>query len=180
MERLTHHRVKIDSKTKLLINGSEILTTQGIKGNLHSVGVGFGTGRHTSDRKLDLLKELPKPKAGYVYYPPEVPLPPKTADGPRAVKHVLEPQSPIKLESQLYHHRAPVRLDAGTQHHQPDVQSEGCDPIPKSVRSQALSAHVTMHGVNLSARTLTNMPDKESVGVSARPLSETSVREQGD
>ena len=59
MERLTHHRVKIDSETKLLINGKEVLTHQGIKGNINKVGLGFGTGRHTSGRRLDLLKEVP-------------------------------------------------------------------------------------------------------------------------
>ena len=40
--------------------------------------------------------------------------------------------------------------------------------MPKSVRSAALSAHVTMHGVNLSARTLTAMPERESIAVSAK------------
>ena len=59
METLTHHRVKIDEKTQLLINGREVLTHKGIKGNIHKVGVGFGTGRHTSGRRLDLLKEVP-------------------------------------------------------------------------------------------------------------------------
>ena len=53
MERLTHHRVKIDSETKLLINGREVLTHKGIKGNINKVGLGFGTGRHTSGRRLD-------------------------------------------------------------------------------------------------------------------------------
>ena len=56
MERLTHHRVKIDEETKLLINGSEVLSSKGIRGNIHKVGVGFGTGRHTSGRRNDLLK----------------------------------------------------------------------------------------------------------------------------
>lgn len=59
MGMLTHHRVRIDQQTKLLINGSEILTQEGIKGNINKVGVGFGTGRHTSGRRLDLLKEVP-------------------------------------------------------------------------------------------------------------------------
>lgn len=62
METLTHHRVKIDERTKVLINGSEVLTHSGIKGSIHKVGVGFGTGRHTSGRRLDLLKEVPPPK----------------------------------------------------------------------------------------------------------------------
>ena len=59
MGMLTHHRVKIDKETKLLINGSEILTQEGIKGNINKVGVGFGTGRWTSGRRVDLLKEVP-------------------------------------------------------------------------------------------------------------------------
>lgn len=59
MGMLTHHRVKIDKETKLLINGSEILTQEGIKGNINKVGVGFGTGRWTSGRRMDLLKEVP-------------------------------------------------------------------------------------------------------------------------
>ena len=63
MGMLTHHRVKIDKETKLLINGSEILTQEGIKGNINKVGVGFGTGRWTSGRRLDLLKEVPVPKS---------------------------------------------------------------------------------------------------------------------
>lgn len=59
MGMLTHHRVKIDKETKLLINGSEILTQGGIKGTINKVGVGFGTGRWTSGRRQDLLKEVP-------------------------------------------------------------------------------------------------------------------------
>jgi len=35
MEKLTHHRVKIDEKTQLLINGREVLTQKGIKGNIN-------------------------------------------------------------------------------------------------------------------------------------------------
>ena len=62
MAKLTHHRVRIDQSTKLLINGSEVLSQKGIKGNIHKVGVGFGTGRHTSGRRLDLLKDVPVSK----------------------------------------------------------------------------------------------------------------------
>ena len=120
------------------------------------------------------------PKAGYVYYPPEVPLPPRTAGGRRMASPVKEVEAPVTVVPESPKHRAPIRLDAETQHQEPEVQSEGCDPMPKSVRSAALSAHVTLHGVNLSARTLTALPDKESVAISARPLSEVSVREQGD
>lgn len=57
MEALTHNRIKIDAETKILINGSEVLTHKGIKGKIHKVGVGFGTGRHTSGIRLDLLKD---------------------------------------------------------------------------------------------------------------------------
>jgi len=99
---LTHHRVKIDKETKLLINGSEILTQGGIKGNINKVGVGFGTGRWTSGRREDLLKEVPLP---------------------------------VKLRKTSPKHRDPVRMDAETQHFEPDMHSEGCDPISPSVRS---------------------------------------------
>ena len=59
METLTHHKVVIDEKTQLLINGSEVLSEKGISGKIHKVGVGFGTGRHTSGIRLDLLKDAP-------------------------------------------------------------------------------------------------------------------------
>ena len=59
METLTHGKVEITEKTSLLINGSEVLTQKGISGKIHKVGVGFGTGRHTSGHRLDLLKETP-------------------------------------------------------------------------------------------------------------------------
>ena len=51
MEDLTNHRARIDENTKLLINGSELLSQHGISGKIHKVGVGFGTGRHTQSRK---------------------------------------------------------------------------------------------------------------------------------
>ena len=43
-----------------------------------------------------------------------------------------------------------------------------------------ISAHLTQNDVCLSARTLTVMPEKENIALSARPLSEVSMREQGD
>ena len=113
MKQLTHHRVKIDEQTKLLINGSEVLTHKGIKGNIHSVGVGFGTGRHTSGRRLDLLKEVPvakpKPEPDSLVIKPE----------PQRMTS-LEPQPPMadspiispKARSPL--HRHVVRADAMT------------------------------------------------------------------
>ena len=48
------------------------------------------------------------------------------------------------------------------------------------MRSMKLSAHVSQCEMNLSARTLTALPDRESIGVSAKPISEASVREQAD
>lgn len=51
MEDLTNHRARIDENTKLLINGSEVLSQAGIAGKIHKVGVGFGTGRHTQGRR---------------------------------------------------------------------------------------------------------------------------------
>ena len=77
-------------------------------------------------------------------------------------------------------HRAPIRMDAQTQHLEPDVRSEGCDPIPKSMRSEKISAHVSKADQQLSARTMTAQPEIHSVGLSAKPISEASCREQGD
>lgn len=54
MEDLTNHRARIDENTKLLINGSEVLSQAGIAGKIHKVGVGFGTGRHTQSRKSQI------------------------------------------------------------------------------------------------------------------------------
>lgn len=71
-------------------------------------------------------------------------------------------------------------MDAETQHAEPDVHSEGCDPITNSVRSEKISAHVSGRDLGLSARTQTQVPERESIGVSAKPISEISVREQGD
>ncbi len=48
------------------------------------------------------------------------------------------------------------------------------------MRSARVSAHISHHEINLSAKTLTVLPDKESVGISAKPISEVSVREQAD
>jgi hypothetical protein len=38
-------------ETKMLINAAEFLTKEGIQGQIAQIGVGFGTGRHTSTRK---------------------------------------------------------------------------------------------------------------------------------
>lgn len=51
MEILTNGKAKVDESTKLLINGSEVLSKTGIAGKIHTVGVGFGTGRHLQNRK---------------------------------------------------------------------------------------------------------------------------------
>lgn len=89
------------------------------------------------------------------------------------------PESPSVLRAKSPHvqHRG---IDAGTSNYYPDVQSEGCDPILKSVKSQQISAHVMQHEVCLSAKTRTVGPEMRSNAVSARPMSEVSVREQGD
>ena len=58
MSDLTHNKVKINEKTALLINGSEVLTQKGIKGEIHGVGLGFGTGRHTSGRRGEIYNEV--------------------------------------------------------------------------------------------------------------------------
>ena len=180
MAKLTHHRVKIDQSTKLLINGSEVLSSKGIKGNIHKVGVGFGTGRHTSGRRLDLLKEVP------VFKEPPLPMPLESVNyhqaEPMASPHQRTPpeEKPMSPFHESPKHRSPVRMDMGTQIKSPDVQSEGCDPMVKSTYSRKLSAHVSQRDINLSARSMTQLPDKESIGVSAKPISEISVREQAD
>ena len=53
MEDITSRKVHIDENTKVLINGSELLSNKGITGKINKVGVGFGTGRHTSSRKTE-------------------------------------------------------------------------------------------------------------------------------
>lgn len=136
METLTHHRVRIDGSTKILINGSEVLTHKGIKGNIHKVGVGFGTGRHTSGRRLDLLKEVPQQD--------ELP--------ERADSHEPETSTPIIPPITNKHRRKPEKRDAEAQVLQ-ELCSEGCDPILKSMHSQVISAHYSLRDQNLSART---------------------------
>lgn len=112
METLTHHRVKIDEKTKLLINGSEVLSHKGIKGSIHKVGVGFGTGRHTSGRRLDLLKEVPakasskSPEQVREHTPPQ----PKRVSSQEPMVRSSGPMSPKSPQ----HRQEPVRIDAFT------------------------------------------------------------------
>ena len=42
----------------ILINATEKLTHKGISGDIHSVGVGFGTGRHTAGKRENLKNEV--------------------------------------------------------------------------------------------------------------------------
>ena len=49
-----------------------------------------------------------------------------------------------------------------------------------SMHSAKNSAHVSQKSIMVSARTQTAVADRESIGVSAKPLSELSVREQAD
>jgi hypothetical protein len=51
IETLTKKKTEITKDTILLINQAEILAKDGIHGKISQVGVGFGTGRHTSIRK---------------------------------------------------------------------------------------------------------------------------------
>ena len=41
----------VDNDTFLLINANEVLAKDGIHGKIADVGIGFGTGRHTNQRK---------------------------------------------------------------------------------------------------------------------------------
>jgi len=51
MKALTKDRASVGEDSVLLINASEVLTRDGISGQIATVGVGFGTGRHTMKRK---------------------------------------------------------------------------------------------------------------------------------
>jgi hypothetical protein len=52
-----------------------------------------------------------------------------------------------KLLTKMPSHREPIRADAETQHIHPDVKSEGCDPILKSMKSQIISAHISQRDI---------------------------------
>ena len=52
MEDLTHQKAHIQEDTVILINATEKLTHKGIVGEVHEVGVGFGTGRHTAGKQM--------------------------------------------------------------------------------------------------------------------------------
>lgn len=41
----------------LLINASEVLAKDGIHGKIARIGLGFGTGRHTANRKASVPRE---------------------------------------------------------------------------------------------------------------------------
>ncbi len=51
IETLTKKQTMVTDDTILLINQAEVLAKDGIHGKIGQVGVGFGTGRHTSIRK---------------------------------------------------------------------------------------------------------------------------------
>jgi hypothetical protein len=64
MKSLTKSRASVDQDSVMLINASEILTKTGIHGQIATVGVGFGTGRHTNKRQSTISPEAPiKPNA---------------------------------------------------------------------------------------------------------------------
>ncbi len=52
IKTLTKNQVTVTEDTILLINAAEVLARDGIHGKIASVGVGFGTGRHTQSRRL--------------------------------------------------------------------------------------------------------------------------------
>ena len=58
MEDITHQKAHIQEDTVILINATEKLTSKGISGDIHSVGVGFGTGRHTAGERSKLKTEV--------------------------------------------------------------------------------------------------------------------------
>ena len=58
--------------------------------------------------------------------------------------------------------------------------SVGVNPIVVSMHSMQVSAHVQGEDVALSARSPPPEVDKASVAISAKPMSDVSVREQGD
>jgi len=45
-----------------------------------------------------------------------------------------------------------ITVDTGVQHRD-EVKSEGCDPIPYSMHSAFMQAHISQQEINLSART---------------------------
>ena len=58
MEDLTHQKAHITEDTVILINATEKLTKKGIIGEIHDVGVGFGTGRHTAGSRSGLKQQM--------------------------------------------------------------------------------------------------------------------------
>jgi hypothetical protein len=50
IQTLVNSKEPVDPDALLLINDCEVLTKDGIHGKISEVGVGFGTGRHTSKR----------------------------------------------------------------------------------------------------------------------------------
>jgi len=43
----------VDDDSFLLINANEVLARDGIHGKIAEIGIGFGTGRHTSTRRAE-------------------------------------------------------------------------------------------------------------------------------
>ena len=51
MHSLTQGGARVSEHTVLLINQTESLSKEGIKGRIAPIGIGFGTARHISQRK---------------------------------------------------------------------------------------------------------------------------------
>ena len=60
MVDLTQGKVNVDDNTILLINETEVLSKDGIHGKIASVGIGFGTGRHTEGRRSVIMTQNSK------------------------------------------------------------------------------------------------------------------------
>jgi len=151
MKELTNYKEDISEGTALLINGKELLTQKGIKGRISQVGVGFGTGRHTSGRRSILPEIIEK------ITPVKRPAPVIKHTAKSVIHRIRE--EPPEVQS--------VRLP---EIKKPDMVNTGCDPITPSYGEVALSARSPSRGHEMacSARTPSPPPEYASVGLTAR------------
>ena len=62
IQALTAYKAPVTEDTILLINSAEVLAKDGIHGKISAIGVGFGTGRHTSVRRCGSAAKGPYKK----------------------------------------------------------------------------------------------------------------------
>lgn len=62
IQALTAYKAPVTDDTILLINAAEVLARDGIHGKIAAIGVGFGTGRHTSIRRCGSAAKGPYKK----------------------------------------------------------------------------------------------------------------------